>query len=603
MYNKLSSETSPYLLQHAENPVEWYPWCTEAFEKARRENKPVFLSIGYSTCHWCHVMAHESFENPTVADYLNENYISVKVDREERPDIDHVYMRACQAVTGSGGWPLSIFMTPDQRPFFAGTYFQTDQFLQLLKLLKRNWNSHHELVLESCLQIETLINNIFSTQSASENSEGRKMYMVTEAVTNFRRDFDPKYGGFGNAPKFPSPHNLIFLLSNSPDMAEKTLTQMYKGGIFDHIGGGFSRYSTDEKWLVPHFEKMLYDNALICTAYVMAYAKTENHLFRTIVEMTFDYLKKEMRSPDGGFYAAQDADSDGVEGKYYLLTPREVISVLGEKEGAEFCNQYDITEKGNYEGKSIPNLIDKNISDQNTKYRAAKQALYEFRKQRTALHTDHKILTGWNSLLAAAFAFAGRIFNDENYIADSKSIISFIENNLKKENTLFSGMTDGKIKGSAFLDDYSFYIFALIQIYKSTDHAEYLHTALSLSKKVIEDFADNKMGGFFFSGSSNETLICPVKETYDGAIPSGNSIMMYNLLFLSSFEVESMEDATTKPAKSSLIRKFLTKHRSFMNSAASSYPTGHAFYLFSLFPAKKIICRDNICQQTDEDIL
>lgn len=592
MYNHLKNETSPYLLQHAENPVNWYPWCDEAFEKAETENKPIFLSIGYSTCHWCHVMAHESFESQVIADYLNKNYVCIKVDREERPDIDQVYMKACQAASGSGGWPASIFMKADKKPFFAGTYFPPNRFLQILKALHSNWQSNYSLIIESSRQIEEIIQQMTSHTPNSQTGENKENILAAEALKSFRVIFDKQYGGFGNAPKFPSPHNLLFLLGNTPDMAEKTLLQMYKGGIFDHIGGGFSRYSTDRKWLVPHFEKMLYDNALITMASTMAYAKTGKNIYKLITEKTFAYLKREMLSPEGCFYAAQDADSDGIEGKYYVFTPSEVISVLGEKDGREFCLHYDITASGNWEEKNIPNLLNRDSEELETeKFEDAKLKLLEFRKQRASLHTDKKLLTSWNALAAASFAFAGRIFDNKIYIEDSGKIIDFTERKLRRKDTLFSGITSGRLISPGFLDDYAFYIFALIQQYKSTDDPQHLDNAAGLMKKALEDFADHENGGFYFSGTENETLIAPVKETYDGAMPSGNSVMMYNMLFLI--------DAVDSPE----IKNFLPKHREFMQNAAANYPAGYCFYLFSLFPVKKIICRDNVCQPTDEDIL
>ena len=588
MSNNLINETSPYLLQHADNPVEWYPWGEEAFEKARRENKPVFLSVGYSTCHWCHVMAHESFENPDIAEYLNKNFISIKVDREERPDIDQVYMKACQAVTGSGGWPMSIFMLPDKRPFYAGTYFPPQQFLQILRSLHSNWHSDFGLIPESAAQLQDIINHMY--QSGTALSADNEHQLVHKAAISFRQSFDREYGGFGSAPKFPSPHNLLFLLAAAPDMAEKTLLQMYKGGIHDHIGGGFSRYSTDHRWLVPHFEKMLYDNALIAMAYTAAFALTDKPVYKTAVHGIFSYLEDEMRSPEGCFYAAQDADSDGVEGKYYVFTPDEISSLLGADAGTEFCSYYDITSQGNWEGKNIPNLL--KHEDINDSYFAdARSKLKQYRKNRTSLHTDKKILTSWNALAAASLAFAARVFDDNEYILSACSISDFVEKELCRGSTLFSGMTSGRIISPGFLDDYAFFIFALIQLYKTTENKKYYDKALKLIKKTINDFEDKENGGFFFSGNENETMIAPVKETYDGAIPSGNSVMTYNLIYFT--------DKTDSPEFTECLRR----HRSFMDSAASNYPAGHCFHLFSLYPAKKIICSGNVCRQTDEVIV
>lgn len=362
MSNHLKNETSPYLLQHAENPVDWYPWCSKAFEKAKKEDKPVFLSIGYSTCHWCHVMAHESFEDKKTADILNKYYISIKVDREERPDIDSVYMSVCQAFTGSGGWPMSIFMSWDKKPFFAGTYFPVRPqygmpgFSELLNALAAQWNSRRKELLRSAGQIAAHLRRQEDTHRSEDKGD-----FIEKAVQMFSDSFDGKYGGFGAAPKFPVPHNLMFLMlyaqqNDNPDvlkMVEKTLIQMRKGGIFDHIGGGFSRYSTDKYFLAPHFEKMLYDNALLIIVYASVYTTAENPLYLDTAERTAEYVLREMTSPDGGFYSAQDADSEGVEGKYYTFTLAETIEALGKEKGMQFSDVFDITENGNFEGVNL----------------------------------------------------------------------------------------------------------------------------------------------------------------------------------------------------------------------------------------------------------
>ena len=367
MSNRLQNEKSPYLQQHKDNPVDWYPWCEEAFQKAAKEEKPIFLSIGYSTCHWCHVMAHESFEDREIAAFLNENFICIKVDREERPDIDAVYMSVCQAVTGSGGWPLTIMMTPEQKPFFAGTYFPKKSrygqpgLTDILKAVTDLWKYNREKLWNTG---EELVKVLHQTTSSDGHTPDKSI--LQRACSLFQNQFDPVWGGFGSAPKFPTPHNLIFLmhysyLEHKPEtlkMAEATLDAMAKGGIQDHIGGGFSRYSTDEKWLIPHFEKMLYDNALLILAYLTAYQLTKKEVYARIARRTADYILRELTDEEGGFYCGQDADSDGVEGKYYSFTPEEVKEVLGEKSGDEFCSRYHITEAGNFEGKSIPNQID-----------------------------------------------------------------------------------------------------------------------------------------------------------------------------------------------------------------------------------------------------
>lgn len=407
MQNHLKNQTSPYLLQHADNPVEWYPWGEEAFARAGREDKPVFLSIGYSTCHWCHVMAHESFEDQEIAELLNRWFIAIKVDKEERPDIDSIYMSVCQAFTGSGGWPTTVFLTPEQKPFFAGTYFpKTARYGQiglkeLLMAIHEKWEKQREELLKSAEEIVLLLEQRadISGGKADDKSGDINAQLIEKAVLSYERSFDERWGGFGDAPKFPTPHNLLFLMKyyeknnakEAMNMAEKTLRQMYLGGMFDHIGGGFCRYSTDRFFLVPHFEKMLYDNALLILAYCKAYELTNNVFYCTVAEKTAAYILREMTSEDGGFYSAQDADSEGVEGKYYLFEPSEIISVLGEKQGRAFNRYFDITQEGNFEGKSIPNLLKNKDIDESMD--ACLRQIYIYRKKRYQLHLDDKILT------------------------------------------------------------------------------------------------------------------------------------------------------------------------------------------------------------------
>ena len=609
--NRLSNEKSPYLLQHAKNPVDWYPWCNAAFDKAEKENKPVFLSIGYSTCHWCHVMAHESFESEIVAKALNNNFVSVKVDREERPDIDNVYMKVCQALTGSGGWPMSIFMTPDKKPFVAGTYFPKEHFILLINKISDMWQNDKAMIYASADKIKnSFVNaeNDTGIYSSSENIHTDKDRLVYEAAACFEASFDKKYGGFEHPPKFPAPHNLMFLSGIKEHIAEKALMQMYKGGIFDHIGGGFSRYSTDEKWLVPHFEKMLYDNALLAIAYTMYYSKTEKELFKYVTERVLRYLTAEMKSEEGGFYTAQDADSDGEEGLYYMFSPEEIKNLLGYLPGSELCRQYDITEKGNYNGKSIPNLISYENATADELFHLAWESrnkfdintLYEYRKKRFSLHTDKKIITSNNGLTAAAFIFAGRVFDNEEYINTGEKIIEFIKNKLIVGNMLFTCITSGKISGPAFLDDYAFYIFALIQLFKARGEKKTVDEISTMINQTISDFFDKQNGGFFFSGTKNEQLIFNVKETYDGAVPSGNSMMTYNLSQLIKILGKlSSKDAGTSDMIEN-IKKVLNKHINFMNNRARTYPAGHSFYLLALNPPKKTECGDGFCRPGEE---
>ncbi|MDO4546065.1 MAG: thioredoxin domain-containing protein [Bacillota bacterium] len=645
--NQLINETSPYLLQHAHNPVDWYPWGEEAFAKAEAENKPVFLSIGYSTCHWCHVMARESFESERVADILKEHFISVKVDREERPDLDNVYMRACQVTTGSGGWPMSLFLLPDKRPFFAGTYFPPNGFTKLLKTIAAKWKLERKTLLASADEIQCAMEQMDAPQDGPDTSAGSDASdapeatlshsLIRQARTHLQDTFDQQYGGFGSAPKFPAAHNLMFLLFTAPHLAEKTLLQMYKGGIFDHIGGGFCRYSTDDKWLVPHFEKMLYDNALLAIAYLLAYEKTGTDLYKTIAEKILLYMKRDLMSEGGVFYTAQDADTDGEEGGFYLFTPKEICRLLGHVTGKAFCARYDITEDGNYEGKNIPNLIGCDVTADALSMLLADPlndclpTIYEYRKNRGKLHTDTKILTGWNALAAAAFALAARVLNEDEYITDAGRILTFMEKELTDGDlpdggALLSGSSAGKPIGPGFLDDYAFSIFALIQMHRTTGEGIYVSKACRLAGKAIDDFEDGERGGFFFSGAHNEQLIARVKESYDGALPSGNSVMYYDLTQLlqmledagniKNSECEKVsEDSKAANAQAAIgspediartIEKFKYSQQRlqrYMNGQAGRYPAGHCFYLFSLLEPKKVACEGGLCHPTDEPAL
>ena len=483
MSNHLNDAASPYLLQHAENPVDWYPWCEEAFVKAKSEDKPIFLSIGYSTCHWCHVMAHESFEDSRTAAILNKHFISIKVDREERPDIDSVYMSVCQAFTGSGGWPMSIFMTWDKKPFFAGTYFPVHSqygmpgFSDLLHAIAKQWHDNRTELLQSAEKIMAYLKKAEAITDVKEDD------LIEDAVQLFKRSFDRIYGGFGTAPKFPTPHNLLFLMlytsqkhdSYALQMAEKTLLQMRKGGIFDQIGYGFSRYSTDKYFLAPHFEKMLYDNALLIMTYSAAYSMTKNQIFLDTAEKTAEYILREMTAPDGGFYSAQDADSEGVEGKYYTFTLHEIIDILGEKKGKQFAQTYDITAGGNFEGVNIPNLLKSNALESDFSEEIKK--LYDYRKKRVKLHLDDKILISWNALMITAFSVLYRVSHKEKYLQAAQNAENFIKQNLCDGLQLFTSWRDGKRSEKSFLDDYAFYIASRIELYNSTLDKAYLEKA------------------------------------------------------------------------------------------------------------------------------
>lgn len=576
MSNQLKNETSPYLLQHAQNPVNWYPWCEEAFDKARSEDKPVFLSIGYSTCHWCHVMAHESFEDHKTAQLLNQHFISIKVDREERPDIDSVYMSVCQSFTGNGGWPMSIFMTGDKKPFFAGTYFPSrsrygmPSFCDILNKILNAWNHNRSSLLQSAEQV---ISQLKETESDFIDTDGESL--IETALQIFSDSFDPIYGGFGFAPKFPTPHNLLFLMffakqnhsSKAWKMAETTLIQMRKGGIFDQIGYGFSRYSTDRYFLVPHFEKMLYDNALLIIAYSAAYQISKKELFLTAAQKTAAYILGEMTSPYGGFYSAEDADSNGVEGKFYTFTYQEILDVLGKERGKAFAAVFDITEGGNFEGVNILNLLKENniTSD----FDKELELLYTYRKNRAALHLDDKILLSWNSMMIAALAILFRVSGKKEYLQAAKDAYLFIEQNLCDDLQLYTSYRNQKHSNHGFLDDYAFYITALMELYHSTLENSYLIRAKQLCKETVKRFMDFKNNGFFLCEANHTELFMNPKETYDGAIPSGNSVMAYNLVRLYQITEEKEYEELAK------------KQISFLSALAQDYPAGHSMFLLA----------------------
>ena len=579
MSNYLKNSASPYLLQHAENPVNWYPWCEEAFSRARTEDKPIFLSIGYSTCHWCHVMAHESFEHQEIAEILNQHFISVKVDREERPDIDSVYMSVCQVMTGgNGGWPMSIFMTWEKKPFFAGTYFPVHSrygmpgFLELLREISQKWNTHRNQLLKSADFITTLVKQ---EENLSQTTD-EKRNLIEDAIKQFSGSFDKVYGGFGSAPKFPSAHNLLFLLlyakqnedSNILQMTEKTLLQMRKGGIFDQIGYGFSRYSTDRYFLVPHFEKMLYDNALLIMAYTATYSMTNNPVYLDTAEKTAEYILREMTSPEGGFYSAQDADSEDTEGKFYTFDYEEILNVLGEEQGRKFAECFDITPDGNFEGKNILNLLKSNHLHHS--FDRELKLLYDYRKKRAFLHLDHKILLSWNALMIIAFSMLFRVSHQESYLEAAKKAQKFIEMHLCDKNQLCHCWCNGQHSEKAFLDDYAFYLAALLELYHSTLSSDYLDTAEKLCTETVRKFADHQNNGFYLCEPDHHALFFDPKETTDGAIPSGNSVMTYDLVRL--YQITEQEK----------YRELAEKQITFMSVQAQHNPAGYSLFLLSV---------------------
>lgn len=596
--NRLIHEKSPYLLQHAHNPVDWYPWGEEAFEKAKLEDKPIFLSIGYSTCHWCHVMERESFEDEEVAKVLNDYYVSIKVDREERPDIDSIYMSVCQAVTGQGGWPLTIIMTPDEKPFFAGTYFPKSGkygypgLVELLLRIKDAWDTERDRLVETGSNITEAIKN------SPRRIDGEKLGQETaeRALRGFRNSFDEVYGGFGGAPKFPTPHNLYFLLrywkasgnGTALIMVEKTLESMYKGGLFDHIGFGFSRYSTDGKWLVPHFEKMLYDNALLAYAYTEAYQATGKDIYKDIARKIFTYVLRDMTSTGGGFYSAEDADSEGEEGKFYLWQPEEVKEAAGEEDGKLFCDWYGISPAGNFEGKSIPNLIGRDLGilyeDKALARRldGVREKLFMYREKRIRPHRDDKILTSWNGLMIAALALGGRAFHSDEYIKAAEAAYGFIQRNLVRgDGRLLARYRDGETAFPAYLDDYAFLVWGLIELYQATFKTGYLKRALELNRDMLDLFWDEREGGLFLYGEDSEQLIMRPKEVYDGALPSGNSVALYNMLRLSRMTGDTQIEERARQVMETF------------GGEVGYNPTAHSFFmsalLFSLQPTREVV--------------
>ncbi len=558
--NKLINEKSPYLLQHAYNPVDWYPWCEEAFEKAKREDKPVFLSIGYSTCHWCHVMEKESFEDEKIAKLLNDSFVSIKVDREERPDIDGVYMSVCQMITGSGGWPLTIIMTPDKKPFFAGTYFPKHNLYgrigmtDLLPKLADIWKKRRHEVIKSAEEITAALNRL----NVSKENDSIDNSIFDKAFDEYSKRFDTEHGGFGNAPKFPTPHNLLFLLRyykrtknlSALKMVEKTLTEMRKGGIYDHIGFGFARYSTDKYWLVPHFEKMLYDNALLIMAFTECYQITQNKFYKSTAEEIITYILRDMTHPEGGFYSAEDADSEGEEGKFYLWTEVEIRQLLSEEEADFIMKVFNVETIGNWydeargvrTGNNILHLKKtyKELAEEYSlteeefvlRFEAIKKKMFLYREKRVHPYKDDKILTDWNSLMISALVKSSLAFDKKALLEDALRADSFIKKYLYQNGKLFHRFREGESAIDGTMDDYSFYIQAQLDLFEATAEAKFLETAINLNKYLYKKFRDEKNHGYFFTSEDSEKLLTRQKEIYDGAVPSGNSVHLLNLIRL-----------------------------------------------------------------------
>ncbi len=567
-HNRLKCEKSPYLLQHAENPVDWYPWGPEPFEKARREDKPIFLSIGYSTCHWCHVMAHESFEDHEVAALMNEVFVSIKVDREERPDLDTIYMTICQMMTGSGGWPLTIIMTPDKKPFFAGTYFPRESrmgrigMLDLVPRIKEIWIARRDEVVKSADRITAALQEAPYGAPSEELGEP----ILKGAYEQLAQRFDEQYGGFGDGPKFPTPHNLLFLLrywrrtgnAKALRMVENTLHAMRRGGMYDHVGFGFHRYSTDRSWLVPHFEKMLYDQALLAMAYTEAYQATGREEYAQTARETFSYVLRDMRSPTGAFYSAEDADSEGEEGKFYLWTEGEIRQILPAEEADLIIRAFNIEKGGNFNEEATGKRMGRNIlalkrglheiasgleiPEEQLKMRLedARGRLFAAREKRIHPQRDDKILTDWNGLMIASLAKGARVIDEPRYTEAAEQALDFILNTMcNPDGRLLHRYRDGQAALPAYVDDYAFLIWGMLELYETTFAARYLKTALNLNDDLLKHFWDDEGGAFYFTADDAEELLARQKDIYDGAIPSGNSVAALNLLRLGRITAET----------------------------------------------------------------
>jgi uncharacterized protein YyaL (SSP411 family) len=574
--NHLIHEKSPYLLQHAYNPVEWYPWCDEAFEKAQRENKPIFLSIGYSTCHWCHVMEKESFEDPEVARLMNDAFVSIKVDREERPDLDHIYMTVCQIMSGGGGWPLTIVLTPEKEPFFSATYipkhsrFGRAGMVELIPKIKEVWEARRHEVFQSAKSVTNALQRL----EQGTSGEAMDRPVLDKAYEELAKRFDRTYGGFGRAPKFPTAHNFLFLLrywkrtgeESALAMVEKSLQEIRFGGVYDQVGFGVHRYSTDREWLVPHFEKMLYDQAMLALAFVEAYQATGKDVYAQTAREIFQYVLRDMQSPEGGFHSAEDADSEGVEGKFYVWTEEELRHVLDKEEADTLCKVFHVQEGGNfreeatgkntganilYPGKALSEIaaelgipaekLEKTLELTRTK-------LFEAREKRVHPHKDDKILTDWNGLMIAALAQGAQVLGDTGYADAGATAAEFVLKRLRRpDGRLLHRYRDGEAGITAHLDDYAFTIWGLTQLYEATFQVPYLETALELNEDMLKHFWDDLGGGFFFTPDDGESLIIRKKEIYDGALPSGNAVAVLNLLRLARLTGRS--DLDEKAAK------------------------------------------------------
>jgi len=612
--NRLINEKSPYLLQHADNPVDWYPWGEEAFEKAKKEDKPILVSIGYSTCHWCHVMEHESFEDPEVAKLMNDTFISIKVDREERPDIDNIYMAVCQMLSkGNCGWPLNVVMTPDNKPFFAATYIPKQSrfgrigMMELIPRVNEMWNTKRDEVLKSANQITSALKQGLEYSNVQATEILDKSVLVN-AYNQLASNFDSIHGGFGSRPKFPTPHNYLFLLrywrrsgdEKALSMVEKSLQEMRLGGVYDNIGFGFHRYSTDAEWFLPHFEKMLYDQAMLAMAYIEAYQATGKKEYEQTAREIFTYVLRDMTDKTGGFYSAEDADSEGEEGKFYLWTDDEIKEILGKDKADLIINVFNVEDQGNFSEEAtgrktrdnilhlrkplaeIASSLDVSEQELNKSIESARERLFRVREKRVHPYKDDKILTDWNGLMIAALAKGAKAFNDPKYSDAASRAVDFILNNLRDNNgRLLHRYREGEAGIMANIDDYAFLVWGLIELYEATFDVRYLQTALELNNESITHFWDDENGGFYFTPDDGEELLVRQKEINDGAIPSGNSVAMLNLLRLGRITADANLEQ-----KASQIGNVFSK-------SVKRYPAGFTQFMvgleFGLGPSYEVI--------------
>ncbi len=605
--NHLSNQKSPYLIEHSRNPVDWYPWSDEAFSKAEQEDKPVFLSIGYSACHWCHVMARDSFEDSGVARILNESFISIKVDREERPDIDKVYMAVCNMMTGSGGWPLTIIMTPEKKPFFAGTYipresrFGTMGLVELVEKVRAIWKNERREAVTIAEKVSAALRELNTSKTVgSINAD-----IFTQAFDLLSREYDPVYGGFGSAPKFPAPHNIVFLLrywqaggfEKASDMALETLRKIRLGGIFDQVGFGAHRYSTDEKWLLPHFEKMLYDQAGLALAYLEAYQATGDRFYSTVAREIYEYVMRDMTSPEGGFYSSENAESEGKEGKFYLWTSDDFNGALEEAD-AEFGRRiFNLEGEGNFKDEATGSQNGENVlylveqSQDSERFDSVRKKLFAARENRTRPEKDDKVLTDWNGFMIASLVRGALQLDDSRYLHAAEEAAAFIISRMLGEgDRLFHRYRDGEASISGNLDDYAFLIWGLIELYEYTFIPEYLDLAVKLTESAFKYFSAAD-GGLFFSPADGEEIISRISEYTDGSLPSGNSVMFYNLIRLGRMTGnpiwEERADLILRSAASSISR----------------YPHAHTMFLTALEYARGDSCEVVLTGKASDSVL